>query len=144
MTIIILFLVSKCSTVIKGEIISEGNPAGNFSLSPLQCYSGQRMQFYGVILSQGVKDGAVLTGIIDPIKGRIIKLRIPNSCQPDDDEDCKEIFIPKESCSIYKIHLEQTNVTINRIRALRGKLQLDCKLREGGSIKGTIEFDYCH
>lgn len=141
---ITLLLVSKCSTVIKGEIISEGNPAGNFSLSPLHCYSGERMQFYGIILSQGVNEGAVLTGIIDPIKGRIIKLRIPNSCQADDNDDCKEIFIPKESCSVYKIHLERTNVTINRIRALRGKLQLDCKFKEGGSLKGTIEFDLCH
>ena len=33
---------------------------------------------------------------------------------------------------------------VNKIRALRGKLELDCKFEEGGSIKGKIEFDYCH
>jgi hypothetical protein len=142
-TIALGFLINHCSTVIQGEIKSEGSPTGNFSLNPTNCFSGQRMLFYGIILSQNENDGAVITGIIDPIKGKIIKLKLPNSCSEDQD-DCKEVFINKESCSVYKLNLEPTNVTINRIRALRGKLQLDCKFKEGGSLKGVVQFDYCH
>ncbi len=119
-TFISLFLTNNCSTVIQGEIISQGNPTGNFSLHPTACLSRQRMQFYGIILSQNENEGIILTGIIDPIRGKIIKLKSPNSCQSEDQDDCKEIFISKESCSVYKLTLEPTNVMINRIRALRG------------------------
>ena len=139
-----LFFTESCSSVIKGEIIARGNPTGDFILNPTGCYSGARMQFYGIILTQTENKGLVLTGIIDPIRGKLIKLRLPDSCQSDDYDDCKEIFISKESCSVYKIKIEPTNVMVNKVRALRGKLELDCKFQEGGSIKGKIEFDYCH
>ncbi|MBK9502250.1 MAG: hypothetical protein KBF99_11245 [Leptospiraceae bacterium] len=139
-----LFFTESCSSVIQGEIIARGNPTGDFILNPTGCYSGARMQFYGIILTQTENKGLVLTGIIDPIRGKLIKLRLPDSCQSDDYDDCKEIFISKESCSVYKIKIEPTNVMVNKVRALRGKLELDCKFQEGGSIKGKIEFDYCH
>ncbi|HRG44805.1 MAG TPA: hypothetical protein PLX69_10900 [Leptospiraceae bacterium] len=139
-----LFFTESCSSVIQGEIIARGNPTGDFILNPTGCYSGARMQFYGIILTQAENKGLVLTGIIDPIRGKLIKLRLPDSCQSDDYDDCKEIFISKESCSVYKIKIEPTNVMVNKVRALRGKLELDCKFQEGGSIKGKIEFDYCH
>jgi hypothetical protein len=141
---IVIIFIGHCTTVIKGEVISTGKPIGDFNLSPKGCFSGERMRFYGIILTQNENDGGVLTGIIDPIKGKVIKIRIPKSCSQEDPYDCKEIFISKESCSIYKIAIQPTNVIINRIRALDGKLELDCKFPEGGSIKGKVEFEYCY
>ena len=137
----IIFFIGNCSTIIKGEIISKGKQLGEFNFNPNECFSGERMQFHGITLS--VKDGGVLTGIIDPIKGKVIKVRTPKSCKSEDD-DCNEFFISKNSCSIYKINIQTTNVIINKIRALDGKLELDCKFPEGGSIKGKIEFENCH
>lgn len=139
--LVIVFLFS-CSTVIQGEFHSIGNRSTDFQFTPTQCYSGERLQFHGIILSEKNSPAITVVGIIDPIRGKVVKVINPKLCK--NEEDCEEIFITKNQCSVFHFVVEPTNVRINKIRALKGKLELDCDLTQGTKIKGNASFEYCH
>ena len=142
-----LFLVlslffSHCTTVIQGEFQSKGKSVIDFQFTPTRCYSGERLQFHGVILLDQNPNGIRITGIEDQSLGKSIKIRIPSLCQTED--DCEEIFLSKKVCSKYKFQIQPTNVRINSIRAIKGNLELECNLPNGSILSGKSNFEYCY
>ncbi len=137
------FMVKGCSSV-NGSLVAKGEPLGNFTFVPKQCRSGQRMNFFGsVLLGEGQQDGAVVA-IIDPVKGKIIKVEIPGSCEPPDYEKCKEVIIDSKYCSRYDVIVDKIPVMINNIVLTGGRLNLDCVFPGGGTAKGEIAFERCN
>lgn len=131
-----------CSSV-EGQFVSTGEPLGAFTFVPKQCRSGERMDFHGAVLvGEGPNDGGIMV-IQDPVKGQIIKVELPGSCQPPDHEVCTEVTIDKSECSTFKVKVTRTNTTVNDIRLMDGSLELDCKFREGGSVKAKLDFSNC-
>lgn len=138
-----LFMTKGCSSV-SGDVVSKGEPLGNFTFVPKQCRSGQRMSFFGsVLLGEGPQDGAVVA-IMDPVKGKILKVEVPGSCEPPDYEKCKEVIIDPTFCSRYDMVVNRTSIMVNNIVLIDGHLNVDCAFPGGGSVKGNITFERCN
>jgi hypothetical protein len=137
------FLVKGCSSV-SGTFIAKGEPLGNFTFVPKQCRSGQHMSFFGsVLLGEGPQDGA-LVAIIDPMKGKMVKVEVPGSCEPPDYEKCKEVIIDPKHCSRYDVIVNKTGIMVNNIVMIDGRVTIDCAFPGGGTAKGDITFDHCN
>ena len=137
------FMGGGCSTV-KGSLVSIGKPLGDFTFTPAQCRSGQRMQFFGaVLLGKGPADGAVVA-MIDQVKGKLVKVEIPGSCKPPDYEVCNEVIIDPRQCSRYDVTVNRTSVMVNNIVLIEGRINVDCAFPGGGSVKGDITFERCY
>lgn len=136
------FLGKGCSSV-EGNLVSKGEPAGNFVFIPDACRSGQHMQFFGaVILGKGQTDGAVVL-IEDPVKGKVIKIEVPGSCEPPDYEKCREIIIDPSACSVYNMSVKKTSTMVNDIRLIDGSVKLNCSFKEGGSVQADMVLKNC-
>ncbi|NMB74136.1 MAG: zinc-ribbon domain-containing protein [Myxococcales bacterium] len=128
----------------EGSFVSKGQPLGDFTFTPTQCRSGQRMSFFGAILvGDGPTEGGLLVGE-DAVKGKFVKLEVPGSCKPPDYEVCTELFIERSYCSVFEAYAKNTNTTVNDIRLVDGHLKLDCVFPEGGSVKADIKFENCN
>ena len=137
-----VFARGGCSSV-EGQFVATGEPLGNFKFVADSCRSGQRMNFFGVVmLGKGPNDGAIVP-IHDVAQGKMVKVEVPGSCQPPDLEICKEIDIKPEHCSVFQLSVKRTNTTVNNIRLLDGHLKLDCKFPEGGTAKADMKFTSC-
>lgn len=137
------FFMGKGCSKTEGNLVSKGEPVGTFTFEPDACRSGQRMQFYGaVILGKDKHAGAVVI-IEDPIKGKIVKIEVPGSCQPPDYEKCKEVVIDPAACSVYDMAVKKSMTTVNNIRLIDGHLRLNCGFKEGGSLQANLNFENC-
>jgi len=138
------FFMSKGCSGVTGSLAAKGEPLGNFTFHPKQCRSGQHMNFFGsVILGEGQQDGAVVA-IIDPVKGKIVKIEVPGSCLPPDYEKCKEVIIDPRHCSRYDVTVDKIPVMINNIVMVGGHVNMDCVFPGGGTLKGEINFTRCN
>lgn len=138
-----IFMVKGCSSVT-GNFIATGEPLGNFTFVPKQCRSGQHMSFFGsVLLGEGPQAGA-LVAIIDPVKGKMVKIEVPGSCEPPDYEKCKEVIIDPKQCSRYDVIVNKTGIMVNNIVMIDGRVNLDCVFPGGGTAKGEITFERCN
>ncbi len=138
-----IFMVKGCSSVT-GTFVAKGEPLGNFTFIPKQCRSGQRMSFFGsVLLGEGPQDGAVVA-IMDPVKGKIVKVEVPGSCEPPDYEKCKEVIIDSKYCSRYEVSVNKTGIMVNNIVMIDGRVIVDCTFPGGGMAKGDITFERCN
>ncbi|MCP4675024.1 MAG: zinc-ribbon domain-containing protein [Deltaproteobacteria bacterium] len=139
---IFMFMGKGCSST-KGVFVSQGAPLGNFTFTPKQCRSGQRMSMHGaVILGEGPTSGAVVV-FRDPTKGELVKVEVPGSCRPPDYEICTEIIVDRQYCATYEISIQRTNTEVNRIRLIDGYLRLGCRFPQGGTISASIDFTNC-
>ena len=137
------FFMGKGCSKAEGNLVSKGEPVGTFTFEPDVCRSGQRMQFYGaVILGKDKHAGAVVV-MEDPIKGKIVKIEVPGSCQPPDYEKCKEVIVDPASCGVYDMAVKRTMTTVNDIRLIDGHLRLNCEFKEGGSLQANLKFENC-
>lgn len=138
-----LFMNKGCSRVT-GTFVATGEPLGNFTFVPKQCRSGQHMNFFGsVLLGEGQQDGA-LVAVIDPVKGKTIKIEVPGSCEPPDYEKCKEVIIDPKYCSRYDVTVNKTGIMVNNIIMVDGKVNVDCVFPGGGTARGNITFEKCN
>jgi len=138
------FLVGGGCSSVSGSLVSTGKPLGNFTFTPAQCRSGQRMQFFGaVLLGKGPTEGAVVA-MIDQVKGKLVKVEIPGSCKPPDFEVCEEVIIDTRQCSRYDVIVNRTSVMVNDIVMVEGRVSLDCAFPGGGSVKGELTFERCN
>jgi len=137
-----LFMGKGCSKT-EGNLVSKGEPVGTFTFTPDACRSGQRMQFYGaVILGKDQHSGAVVV-IEDALKGKIVKIEVPGSCQPPDYEKCKEVIIDPAACNVYDMAVKRTSTVVNDIRLVDGHLRLNCGFKEGGNLQANLTFENC-
>lgn len=134
---------SKGCSKTEGSFVSAGRPVGDFTIVPKKCRSGQRMNFFGaVLLGEGPDDGAVVA-IIDPVRGKLVKVEVPGSCRPPDREVCREVLIEPSMCSKFDVSVTRTSTEVNDIRLIDGHISLDCTFPEDGSVRANLKFENC-
>jgi len=139
----VLFMTGKGCSKSEGQFMAEGPPVGDFTVVPKKCRSGQRMNFFGaVLLGEGPDDGAVVA-IIDPVRGKLVKVEVPGSCKPPDREVCREVLIEPAHCPKFDVSVTRTSTTVNDIRLLDGHINIECSYPEGGVVKADLKFENC-
>lgn len=139
---VFMFAGKGCSS-IEGSFTATGEPLGTFTFTPAQCRSGQRMSFFGAaLLGEGQNDGGILV-IEDAVRGKIVKVEVPGSCEPPDYEKCKVVEIVPSQCETFRLAVQRTGMMVNEIRLVEGSLALKCAFREGGTANADIVFKRC-
>lgn len=137
------FFFGKGCSKTEGTFVSAGRPVGDFTIVPKKCKSGQRMNFFGaVLLGEGPDDGAVVA-IIDPVRGKLVKVEVPGSCKPPDREVCREFIIEPSMCTKFDVSIQRTSTEVNDIRLIDGHINLECAFKEDGAIRANLKFENC-
>lgn len=132
--LICLGLVAGCSNNLTGTANVTTKESGPFSITPDSCYSGQREAYFGVQLEDS-KGGTMMRLVKDPVKGYTAVIRLPNSD--------KALTVTPEACAKFDVHIETQSSTINNIRNIKGRANIDCASGDN-SLKADLTFENCH
>ena len=122
------------STSVRGEIVVRGTQAGELTLQPRECLSGDRGTFRGVDLPA---PPFVLRLAAEPIEGLAIALI-------DADTGERRGIFRRPDCKTLRGDVQRTGWQVNQINDVTGFVEVDCKSREGVEIVGSIVFAHCH
>jgi hypothetical protein len=128
-----------CSSV-EGKFVAKGDPLTKFTMRPTECRSGQRKNFFGVMLLSEKKKNQAIKILEDPTKGMVVQVQIPSSCK---NNRCKFVTFGEDACDTFDLEVNRTSTSVNDIRLLEGHLKLKCKFDEGGTAKASLKFSRC-
>ena len=123
-----------CSNKISGSIDVTTKAHGNYSITPGQCISGEREDFFGADLREGKAD-KIIRVIKDPKEGYSVRINIPGTK--------KAVVVNDGVCSTFKVRVKKQSSTINDVRNVKGRIKLDCKVG-GSTVEANIKFENCH
>jgi hypothetical protein len=139
---VLLLVVHGCNGT-GGELVSAGAPLGDFRFEAKACRSGERLGFFGAVLTGERPGEGRLVLIDDAVQGRIVTVEAPGSCQPPDDEACAGITIDPLRCATYDVVIERTSRARDPVARMEGRLRLDCHYPGGGRVRADVEFSGC-
>jgi hypothetical protein len=129
---------------IEGQLESKG-AAGNWVLSSGSCNSGQREAYFGAIAFGAEGTGVAVKLVKDPTKGWSVIVNKADTCKAGPEKaDCRAIVLTADNCTKFDVDVTNTNTTINDIKVVDGKLELDCSDGPDNTIKGKLTLNYCH
>jgi hypothetical protein len=135
------FAMGDCGST-EGSVRVSG-ARGNFTFTPTGCASMQPYGRFGANLhGDGNNDGAVYI-TVDPTRGSLVEIEVPGSCRNSDGTDCTVFPVPRDRCSVYEAHVENTGTVVNDVRLVEGNVRLQCELEDGTTVQGRVVFDGC-
>jgi DNA-directed RNA polymerase subunit RPC12/RpoP len=117
---------SEARGTLEGSV--DGAP---FTFVSASCESGQRAGIVGVELSQ--EEGERVVRLVrDPVRGDLAIIAPSSEAAPS-------LVIEGKSCKRFVLDVHGTSTTINDIRVVEGRADLDCE-----GLSGSVEFEGCH
>jgi hypothetical protein len=143
----LLLLLVACNPfrdgTVTGKLESKGD-AGDWVLTQGTCYSGQREQYMGMIAYGPDGTGISIKLVKDAVRGWSAVINRADTCKSELEKGgCRAIVLAANNCAALDVDHTTTNTTINDVRAIDGKLRIDCST-DTGSIKGELTFERCH
>jgi hypothetical protein len=133
-TVLLSVAAAGCSNKLGGSAKANTKAAGEFTLSPSACYSGQRESFFGVQLEDD-KSGAKLRVIKPPADDYQVVVEAPSS---------KGSFkLVKRDCTKFDVSVTKQNSQINDIFNVEGHATIDCKSGDD-TFTADVTFANCH
>ena len=141
--VIPMVLLVECGHT-EGSMRVEGSPNGDFVFEATDCHGLLPYGRFGAnVHGPGHNDGAVYV-TVDPItRASEVQIEVPGSCQNEDGSDCVVFVVPQAACTTYEATVENTGVTVNDVRLVKGHANLECALDDGTRIWGRVDFDGC-
>jgi hypothetical protein len=128
---------------VAGRIESVGE-AGTWVLEQGTCYSGQREQYHGAIGIGPDGTGIAVKLVKDSVRGWTAVINKAETCKSTvEKSSCQAIVLNTTNCTKLDVDLITTNTTINDVRVVDLKLDMDCS-NGTSSIKGKLAFERCH
>jgi hypothetical protein len=129
-----------CSSTVEGQLISSGDPFGEFTIDFTSCVSGEREEFLGVYLLSDADDGGMKV-MDDPVRAEVVLIEVPGSCDSAGD-NCRVEEVDRAQCSTHEVAINRSNVEVGEARLIDGHLKLNCVF-ERGSVEANVKFDGC-
>lgn len=147
MTRALLLLLVACNPfregTVTGRVESKGE-AGNWVLTQGSCFSGQREQYHGMIAYGPDGSGISIKLVKDAVRGWSAVVNQADTCKSEVEKGgCRAVVLAANNCTTLDVDHTPTGTTINNVRAIDGKLRIDCASGTN-SIKGELVFDRCH
>lgn len=133
-----LWIVSSGCSSTEGSLTYSGKAFGKFALKPSSCHSGEHSGYFGVLLDDEEAGGQVK--VIKDQRGDMVKIIVPGTC--DAEGNCQSLRFEKEDCSVFDLDVAYTNLTVNDVRALDGRIDLACEY-DGGKTEAHFVFSRC-
>lgn len=128
---------------VTGRIEATGE-AGTWVLTQGSCFSGQREQYHGMIAYGPDGSGIAIKLVKDAVRGWSAVINQADSCKSEVEKGgCRSIILAANNCTTLDVDHAVSNTTINDVRAIDGKLRIDCANGKS-SIKGELVFERCH
>lgn len=133
-----------CSSV-QGRVEAHGKPLGDYVVAPTLCQSGEHQSFFGVTIFAGEDAPGTLIVVDDPVRGRMVRAVVDGSCRSEGDGGhvCSYVGLEQAGCSRFEMAIKPTNTSVNDVRLIDGRLAIDCKLPEGGTLSADLTFEDC-
>lgn len=144
MTIVVpMVLLVECGHT-EGSIAVTASPHGDFTIEADECYGLLPHGTFGAALRGAGEDSGAAYVAADPTgQGRFVEIEVPGSCVDRDPSRCERLSVSEASCGTFDIEVENTGVTVNDVRLVKGHAALECQLPDGTEISGRIDFDGC-
>ena len=127
---------------LEGSIEADGSVLGAWTLVPDSCVSGQRQEFYGVILLDSEDERLQIKVVVDPLEGLALVATIPEGCEPGG--LCEAVVIRASECEgLHGDVRRDTSISTNSIWHMEGWVDVECRIGDG-HLRGAIEFSACH
>lgn len=128
----------------EGRIVVEASPHGDFTFEATDCHGLLPYGRYGAnVHGDGHDDGAVYVSV-DPITGVAdVQIEVPGSCANVAGTDCTIFRVPEADCTTFDASVENTTITVNDVRLVKGHATLECALPDGTKVTGRVDFDGC-
>jgi hypothetical protein len=127
-------VMTGCSNELKGTI--QVTAAGQtWSVTPSECASGQRQNFFGVDAREGTSDDKLVRVILDPKASYTLRLNVPGTD--------KGINLEGAGCSTFDIVVERQSSSINDITNVQGHIRVACDLPDL-KVDADLTFSNCH
>ena len=144
----VLLVLAACnpfkSGSIEGKVESKG-AAGNWVLTSGNCQSGQREAYFGAVAFGPEGSGVAIKLVKDATKGWSLVVNKADTCKAGPEKsDCRAIVLTADNCTKIDVDVSNTNTTINDVKVVDGKLDIDCSDGPDNSIKGKLTLSYCH
>ena len=128
---------------MNGKVEAKGD-IGNWVVEQGTCYSGQREQYFGVIGYGADGTGIAIKLVKDSVRGWTAVINQADTCKTEAEKGgCRATIFAPTDCTTLDVDLVNSNTTINDVRAVDGKLRIDCS-NDKSSLKGQLIFDRCH
>lgn len=142
-----LVMLAGCSVfkdgTVAGRVESKGS-MGNWVLESGACFSGQRESFFGAVAQGPEGSGIAIKLVKDGVKGWTAVVNQPDTCKTGAEKSkCMATVLAADQCKTLDVELANTNTTVNNIRVIEGKLDIDCS-SGNDSIKGSLTLTHCH
>ena len=132
-----------------GRMESKGE-LGDWVFDKGLCFSGEKEKYYGAVAVGPQDSGIAIKLVKDPVKGwQVLVNNAPTCARRADAKDvveksaCKATVLTAESCKKLEADVVTTNLTVNGIKVVTGKVTLDCEAGTS-SIRGELTLDHCH
>lgn len=127
---------------IEGAIEADGAVLGAWRLAPDTCVSGQRQEFYGVILLDSTDARLQVKVVVDPLEGLALVATLPEGCEPGG--LCEAVVIRASECEGLSGDVRRdTSISTNSIWHMEGWVDVECRIGDG-HLRGAVEFSACH
>lgn len=132
----LLCLVATGCTHLEGQFAARAPElGGTWTMTPDNCMAGSPQGYHGVRFVSEEHPGLSVIFIDDIMHGQALIVR-------DRARKIDVVFKP-EQCQLLSGELRSTGVRVNGVRALDGKLQVECRAGAEGSFSGNIVFEKC-
>ncbi len=128
--------VAAFDSLLEGTVGVETAEYGAWRYTPDRCFSGERLQFFGVDLVEGEPELGRITRIVeDPVEGISVSINVP-------DEDLALVFTG-EGCERFDVSLWRENSRVNEIWNISGFADIQCD-GQGVRLNVDASFENCH
>ena len=125
--------IARRAAKISGGVQSDGASVGTFKFNPSSCASGHAFVpgFFGAEL----RGSGYALRVVDSGPGARLWLYGATPTQP-------ALGIGQPRCTEWDVRVEWANVTVNRVRAVNGHVNVTCAVG-GGTVTAHVNFERC-
>ncbi|MEJ7603024.1 MAG: hypothetical protein WKG01_34375 [Kofleriaceae bacterium] len=129
---------------VSGRMESKGE-LGDWVMDKGLCYSGENEKYFGALAVGPDESGIAIKLVKDPTKGWQVMVNNATTCAGSGAEKskCSSVVLNPEHCKKLEADVVTTNMTINNVKVVNGKVTLDCAVGTS-TIRGELTLDHCH
>lgn len=119
---------------IGGTLTVRSDLYGEWTMTPDDCFSGERQLFFGADIVGG-DDSDLVRIVLDPLEGYALAMNVPG-------EDVAIVLREDDGCERFDLDLSRGNTRVNNIWEIAGHARVTCRFAEL-EVSADLSFSGC-